>query len=96
MLTLPWPRSHVRIRRARANPESQDARADRQGVRHVLGGATRACDSGLAEGDALRGEIERLLHDARVRYIHLCNAKRGCFSCKVERMAPGRAVGLCD
>ena len=53
-------------------------------------------DAGLAEGDALRGEIERLLRDARVRYIHLHNAKRGCFSCKVQRIAPGRAVEPCD
>jgi hypothetical protein len=43
-------------------------------------------DAGVAEGDALRPEIERLLRDARVRYIHLHNARRGCFSCKVERL----------
>ena len=43
-------------------------------------------DAGVAEGDALRGELERLLADARVRYIHLHNAKRGCFSCRVERV----------
>jgi hypothetical protein len=43
-------------------------------------------DAGVAEGEALRGEIERLLADARVRYVHLHNAKRGCFSCKLERV----------
>lgn len=43
-------------------------------------------DAGIAEGAALRGEVERLLRDARVRYIHLHNAKRGCFSCALERM----------
>jgi hypothetical protein len=43
-------------------------------------------DAAVAEGDALRPEIERLLRDARVRYIHLHNAKRGCFSCALERV----------
>ena len=43
-------------------------------------------DAGVAEGDALRGEVERLLRDPRVRYLHLHNAKRGCFSCRVERV----------
>ena len=43
-------------------------------------------DAGVAEGDALRGEIERMLRDARVRYIHLHNARRGCFSCRLERL----------
>ncbi|HEY1231421.1 MAG TPA: DUF1203 domain-containing protein, partial [Ramlibacter sp.] len=28
-------------------------------------------DAGIAEGDALRGELERLLRDPRVRYLHL-------------------------
>lgn len=44
-------------------------------------------DAGLADGhQPLRDEIERLLRDARVRYIHLHNARRGCYSCKVERV----------
>jgi hypothetical protein len=43
-------------------------------------------DAGVAEGGALRSEIERLLRDPRVRYLHLHNAKRGCFSCRVERV----------
>lgn len=43
-------------------------------------------DAGVAEGDALRAEIDRLLRDARVRYIHLHNARRGCFSCRLERV----------
>lgn len=50
-------------------------------------GADMMVDAGLAEGEAaLRGEIERVLRDARVRYVHLHNAKRGCFSCAVERV----------
>lgn len=43
-------------------------------------------DAGIAEGDALRGEVERLLRDSRAHYLHLHNAKRGCFSCRVERV----------
>ena len=44
-------------------------------------------DAGVAEGEALRGEIERLLANGKVDYIHLHNAKRGCFSCRLERVA---------
>lgn len=44
-------------------------------------------DAGVAEGEsALRGELERLLADTRVRTIHLHNARRGCFSCRAERL----------
>ena len=40
-------------------------------------------------GDGVGAEIERQFADPRVSYIHLHNAKRGCFSCLVERAAPG-------
>ena len=40
----------------------------------------------VCAGEAVRGEIERLLADPRVSYIHLHNAKRGCFSCLVQRV----------
>ncbi len=47
----------------------------------------------VCAGEDVRAEIERQLDDARVSYIHLHNAKRGCFSCLVERapepVAPG-------
>ena len=39
----------------------------------------------LCEGDSVSPAIERLFADAGVRYIHLHNAKRGCFSCLVKR-----------
>ena len=42
-------------------------------------------DAAVCEGSAVRGEIERMLGDAQVAYLHLHNAKRGCFSCAVER-----------
>lgn len=45
--------------------------------------------AGVAEGpSALRAEVERLLRDPRVDYLHLHNARRGCFSCRAERV-PG-------
>jgi hypothetical protein len=36
-------------------------------------------------GTDVRGVIERLMADEAVSFIHLHNAKRGCFSCRVER-----------
>jgi hypothetical protein len=42
-------------------------------------------DAGVCEGAALAPEIDRLFADARVDYLHLHNAKRGCYSCRVER-----------
>lgn len=42
-------------------------------------------DASVCEGIALRAEIERLLGNGLVAYIHLHNARRGCFSCRVDR-----------
>ena len=39
----------------------------------------------VCDGSDVRGVIEHLLADAAVAFIHLHNAKRGCFSCRVER-----------
>jgi hypothetical protein len=44
-------------------------------------------DAGVCEGGQLRAEIERLFGNAQVAYLHLHNAKRGCFSCRVDRVA---------
>ena len=48
-------------------------------------GAHMMVDAAVCEGTAVAGEIERQLANASVAYIHLHNAKRGCFSCRVER-----------
>jgi len=42
-------------------------------------------DAAVCEGGAVGGEIERMLTDTQVAYLHLHNAKRGCFSCRVDR-----------
>lgn len=42
-------------------------------------------DADVCPGGNVVPAIERFLGDARVRYIHLHNAKRGCFSCLVRR-----------
>ena len=39
----------------------------------------------VCEGEALQPMIERMLADPQVAYIHLHNAKRGCYSCRVDR-----------
>ena len=42
-------------------------------------------DADVCEGQSVVPAIKRLFGDARVQYIHLHNAKRGCFSCLVRR-----------
>ena len=42
-------------------------------------------DAEVCEGESVGAEIERLLADPLVRYLHLHNAKRGCYSCLVRR-----------
>jgi hypothetical protein len=42
-------------------------------------------DAAVCEGIAVADEIRRLLARADVDYLHLHNAKRGCYSCRVNR-----------
>jgi hypothetical protein len=42
-------------------------------------------DAEVCAGIDVASVIRRFFGNARVRYIHLHNAKRGCFSCRVER-----------
>jgi hypothetical protein len=44
-------------------------------------------DAVVCEGPVVADEIVRLFNNPQVAYIHLHNAKRGCFSCRVERVA---------
>jgi hypothetical protein len=43
-------------------------------------------DAAVCAGSVVAEEISRLFDNAKVAYIHLHNAKRGCFSCRVERL----------
>lgn len=45
-------------------------------------------DAEVCDGTEVAGVIRRLFGNPHVRYIHLHNAKRGCFSCRVERIPP--------
>ena len=42
-------------------------------------------DAAVCEGTAVAAEIERMFEDRAIAYVHLHNAKRGCFSCEVIR-----------
>ena len=42
-------------------------------------------DADVCEGSDAAAAIRRMFDNSAVRYIHLHNAKRGCFSCRVER-----------
>jgi hypothetical protein len=45
----------------------------------------RMVDAEVCEGANVHATLERLMADDAVAYVHLHNAKRGCFSCRVER-----------
>ncbi len=42
-------------------------------------------DADLAEGDAAVASIERLLANPAVAYVHAHNARRGCYSGRIDR-----------
>lgn len=42
-------------------------------------------DADVVEGRVLEGAIERLFADPEVRYLHLHNAKPGCYAARVTR-----------
>lgn len=44
-------------------------------------------DAAVCEGSRVAAEIERMFDEDGVDYLHLHNAKRGCFSCRVNRVA---------
>jgi len=43
-------------------------------------------DATVCEGTLVATELQRFLGNDNVAYIHLHNAKQGCFSCRVDRM----------
>ena len=43
-------------------------------------------DANVCDGQSVAAEIGRQFEEDRVVYIHLHNAKRGCFSCRVDRV----------
>lgn len=48
-------------------------------------GADMMLDADVCEGAGVREALERFMADPAVAFVHLHNAKRGCFSCRVER-----------
>ena len=42
-------------------------------------------DAAVCEGTEVAATMNRMFDDDAVAYIHLHNAKRGCFSCRVDR-----------
>ncbi|MEL1263126.1 DUF1203 domain-containing protein [Pseudoxanthomonas putridarboris] len=42
-------------------------------------------DADVVEGQAARSVIERMLADARIAYLHIHNARPGCYACRVDR-----------
>jgi hypothetical protein len=43
-------------------------------------------DAEVAEGRELESQVERFFADERVAYLHLHNARPGCYSCRVDRI----------
>ena len=52
---------------------------------HPNDAAHQIIDASVCEGMIVRAEIGRLFDNHLVAYIHLHNAMRGCFSCRVNR-----------
>jgi Protein of unknown function (DUF1203) len=50
-------------------------------------GADLMIDATVCEGGDVAAAILAMFGDPKVAYIHLHNAKRGCFSCRVDRAA---------
>jgi len=78
----------VRVNAATARPEVKEVPAM---IRSRLL-SIRAYDaqamlvaSEVAEGRDLEEHIERAFSDPRVEYLHLHNARPGCYNCRVER-----------
>jgi hypothetical protein len=42
----------------------------------------------VAQGSGIEGAIREMLADSTVSYLHLHNAKPGCYSCRVDRVVP--------
>ena len=42
-------------------------------------------DAEVTEGVLLEPLIERLFDDARTAYLHVHNARRGCYACRIDR-----------
>lgn len=42
-------------------------------------------DADVVEGGAVEEALARLFANAAAAYVHIHNAKRGCFACRVER-----------
>jgi hypothetical protein len=42
-------------------------------------------DADVVEGSTVRSVIDRLFADSQIRYLHLHNAKPGCFAARVDR-----------
>jgi hypothetical protein len=42
-------------------------------------------DADVLEGTGLEAEIERMFADPRAAYLHVHNARRGCFAARVDR-----------
>ena len=42
-------------------------------------------DADVVEGTQLEATIERLFADPRIAYLHVHNARRGCYACRIDR-----------
>ena len=42
-------------------------------------------DAEVVEGDALEALIARFFADESVAYLHVHNARRGCYACRIDR-----------
>ena len=48
--------------------------------------AAMMIDASVADGTAVGAALDALFADPAVAYVHLHNAKRGCYSCRASRI----------
>ena len=79
----------VRVAATTARPEVNEVPALIRSRLHSIrayDGRGMMLASQVAEGRDIEEHIGRFFDDARVEYLHLHNARPGCFNCRVERV----------
>jgi hypothetical protein len=79
-----YVRVHARTARPGVNEVPEMIRSRLLSIRAYDAGAMLVASS-VAEGRELEAHLERFFSDPRVAYLHLHNARPGCYNCRVER-----------
>lgn len=88
----PYRSSHAIFVREGATPVSLEINEIPDSIRirlisvRAFGATGMMLDADIAEGDRLEPVLRRMLEDEAVAFLHLHNARRGCYTAGVERV----------